>query len=318
MGFRKKKKIIKLSKEDGRHEVYLDTNKDRVKKKFIGDLKWTRLLQDFNFNKYDPFSPAILKVSKEFKYFYQQYIKHSRTPTLQELLKEGLTKKIAKRLSVMHNKEIVRSIKEDHQKEESVDYVAVLKKYLESVKDKKLAREVFRQKGKMKVLNEEEDFALIHGDLAFHNILLQKTFFWDDIYFIDGEAELVKTKRSVGNKYIDLSFFIAHNLLMKSYAARLNGEMINHEVIEKAVYFFLDNYAHHNGISQKKLVKAMALYFIRKTKEVDTLWGEVPPVIYLLKEMDKEMCLCCLKYQKLDKVLNYFFEKYNVVKEVNF
>lgn len=310
--------MIKLGEEDNRHEVYLDPDKDRVKKKFVGDLKWTRMLQDFNFNKYNPFSPAIFKVSKKFKYFYQQYIRDSRTPTLEELLDEVFIKRIAKRISIMHNKDIVMNIKEDYNKKEKINYVSVFKKYSESVKDKKFAREVSRQKGKLKVLNEEEDFALIHGDLALHNILLQKILFFDSIYFVDGEAELIKTKRSVGNKYVDLSFFIAHNFLMKSYAARLNGEKINEEEIKKAVSTFLHNYSHHNGISQKKLVKAMALYFLRKTKEADTLWKETPALIHLLKELDQEMCLYCLKHQRLDKVLKCFFEEYNTVKEVNF
>lgn len=310
MFYKKKKKPKKTKLSGGSRNLILLKEKAKgkeVEKRYLGGVKRKRLIRDTTFHQYNPFSPKVKDYSKD--WMKMEYIPKGKMPTLADLTGwSKLIHKIAENLRIMHSKPVAKQMPEAHQKQK-FDYRLVLRKFTSKIEDPKFVKKLSTNIDQFKILNKEEDFGLIHGDFWLNNIIVAK-----EVFFIDGEEEYLKTDKSLGNKYLDVAFFIAYSILRRAFFEKLTeNKPINEQKIRKTINKFLGTYFGKKKPNQIRIVKALSLSFLSKVHmyALKEKRGEsLTPRQVILREMNKDMCLYCLKTNSFDNLLQYFFKHY--------
>ncbi|MBW3012401.1 hypothetical protein KY311_04400, partial [Candidatus Woesearchaeota archaeon] len=189
----------------------LDRKGKKVIKKYTAKTPKKRLSQESTFLKFCPFAPKVLQKDTKNKRLDMAFIPNAKMSTVDILLKKKIIIDTARVLRITHKrKKFLQNELKEQKDAEKFDYVAVIKKYLSNISDKNFVERIKRDLHKFDILNDKKDYTLIHGDLWSNNILIK-----DGIYFIDAEHPETKNKYSIGNKYIDIAFFLGLALMKR-------------------------------------------------------------------------------------------------------
>jgi thiamine kinase-like enzyme len=311
----RRKKTIKVS-GGHTHEVFLEKGAGlkRILKKYKSDRSKRSLKQEAIFSKYSPFAPRVIAKDESEGSLYTEYIPGARMLTLDYLLKKNIMGDIGRALRITHKrKKLFFKDLTDAQKKRAHDfnYITQLKKIIKNIDDEQFVARIKRDFKKFEVMNNTKDFALIHGDLWLNNILLK-----GEVYFIDAERPETKGYLSIGNKYVDVGFFITQSMLKRSfYNKTRDGTKIQEKKLRKAVNDFVSNYFFGKYILiHRRLLTAMSFCFVKRAMVWDNkkkkLNRELTEQEEKFREFDKEMALVCMDVAKLDNVLDYFFKYY--------
>jgi len=283
-------------------------------KKYKGKRSAKSLKQETIFSQYSPFAPRVVGTDESKGKLYTEYIPGAKMPTLDYLLKRNIMVNIGRALRITHKrKKIFFKGLSDKEREQAqkFNYLTQLRKIIKNIDDKQFVNRIKRDMKKFEVLNDTRDFALIHGDLWLNNILLK-----GDVYFIDAERPETKGFMSIGNKYVDVAFFITQSMLKRAFYNKVSfNKKIQKKKLRKAINEFVSNYFFgKNVLVHRRLLIAMSYCLIKRAMVHDVRKKkqkrELTPEEEKFREFDKEMALVCLDVAKLDNILDYFFEYY--------